>query len=1165
MKLLRVDVRRLAGGESGFCLDDLAPGLNLIVGPNGSGKSSLCRALRATLWPDSDAPPGSDLASLWHAQGVPMRAELGHAVRWQSEGRSVPAPALPAAHLAHTYTLGLRDLLADDSPADRDLAERLQIQMYGGFDLAALRSRLSQRSHGRREEQELLAAERALHRLQGERRRLADEDDRLAALREQLVAARRASEELEKLRAASQRAALGEELEDLRRRFEGFAAPAEKMVRLVGSELEQLDALQADLTRVTEECDDARRRLAQAELDRRACGLSAAGPPDEAKLAAWRSDARELERLIAEGERAQRECARATGAVEAAHRALAGDVSQAHLEGLSAHELEELSGWLTRAFEIRERRSRLESLLEPRVQEATEKAAEPADLEALRRGVDLLREWLATGAPDRSDSAIMRLAVACGCLLALLAAYRFHTGFLGLAGLLLGWLLARRFSRERASSGQRAALEERFSSLGLPALVHFERSAVRDRLSELEAELAGAERAERAAIERVQLHHQLAEVEACEQEIARGREKLRVRLGVDPGLGDLALADLFERVCRWRRAEAELAPLAAASRQLQLDRCDRLSRLGKHLVETLGCEPDDEAHALALLDALSDGCQRWHVAADRRVAAKRDLESCESKRDEFSARRGALLHESGIDASDDPAAARRVLAARLEDLASFRETSERRRALEQRLEDLDRVLEARPDLQRLGRGEAKDRISQAQGLVSASEDVAGQIGSIEERIRAACESGALEEQAAHVSAARDKLLARHDELVLALAGDFMLDCVEGEYEQTSRPAVLQRASDYFARFTRHRCELRLEGSGNESCFRALETESGHLRSLSELSDGTRMQLLLAAKLAFTSQAEGELHPPLFLDEALSASDPERFRAVAESLLALAQSGRQVFYLTCNPADVALWQDVAQSIGAPAPRIFDLAEIRRLAAAAVEPRQLEIPQPFVPPAPDGLDPESYAARLGVPVPDSFAPVESLHLFYLLRDDLPLLHRLLTHGRIERIGNWRAFAAEGSARVLFDELICQRIEARVRVAEAFFEAWRIGRGRSVDRSVLQDSGAVSGIFIDRLASIAAECGGRAAELLETLEAGHDARVKRFRSQQLELLRRYLEERGYLDPSPPLAPDSLRARVLAACAEPQPGDLEAAAPVFDSEEVLRLVDELTALLAA
>ena len=63
-----------------------------------------------------------------------------------------------------------------------------------------------------------------------------------------------------------------------------------------------------------------------------------------------------------------------------------------------------------------------------------------------------------------------------------------------------------------------------------------------------------------------------------------------------------------------------------------------------------------------------------------------------------------------------------------------------------------------------------------------------------------------------------------------------------------------------------------------------DADSESLPLSSELSDGTRIQLLLACRLAYLEEAEGDTKTPLFLDEVLSTTDPERFTAVAGAVI-----------------------------------------------------------------------------------------------------------------------------------------------------------------------------------------------------------------------------------------------------------------------------------------
>ena len=93
-----------------------------------------------------------------------------------------------------------------------------------------------------------------------------------------------------------------------------------------------------------------------------------------------------------------------------------------------------------------------------------------------------------------------------------------------------------------------------------------------------------------------------------------------------------------------------------------------------------------------------------------------------------------------------------------------------------------------------------------------------------------------------------------------------------------------------------------------------------------------MQLLLALRLAFAVEAERGREPiPIFLDEALTVADPERYRSVVECLHDFARKeNRQVIYLTAQPTDVRAWEHDA----AAPPHLIRLDEVRRLGADPV---------------------------------------------------------------------------------------------------------------------------------------------------------------------------------------------------------------------------------------
>ena len=349
-----------------------------------------------------------------------------------------------------------------------------------------------------------------------------------------------------------------------------------------------------------------------------------------------------------------------------------------------------------------------------------------------------------------------------------------------------------------------------------------------------------------------------------------------------------------------------------------------------------------------------------------------------------------------------------------------------------------------------------------------------------------------------------------------------------------QPAVLRGTRELFARFTRGRYEL-LDPEGDPPAFRARESETGRVRRLRELSAGTRVQLLLAVRLAFVEHQERGPRLPLVLDETLANSDEWAARAVIETLIEVARAGRQVIYLTAQHDEVAKWQAaLAAHDDAPPATVIDLERVRRGEEAAEIPwAPIEAWTPEVPP-PDRMDRDEYARALEIPGIDPGSGVGAVHLWYLI-DDLDVLHRLLAAG-ISRWGELATLLDTGEALELLGagedaEHTARVAAARVECIDAISRAWRQGRGRPVDRKVLADSGAVTDTFIDQVSELAADLEGDPSRLLEELRNG---RVKRFQTAKIEQLEAYLLEEDHLDERPRLDSEEIRTRTLRAVAE-------------------------------
>ena len=283
-----------------------------------------------------------------------------------------------------------------------------------------------------------------------------------------------------------------------------------------------------------------------------------------------------------------------------------------------------------------------------------------------------------------------------------------------------------------------------------------------------------------------------------------------------------------------------------------------------------------------------------------------------------------------------------------------------------------------------------------------------------------------------------------------------------------------------------------------------------------------------------SERLGGLGCPAGARQALTTSDEARFKSIAESLERLAEAeDRQIFYLAARRNEAALWQQVTGR----KPAVVDLAEVRlSQAGRAAEDYRIELPPKS--PAPESRSPEEFAALLGVPKLDPRHSPDSLHPFNLLRDDLDLLHVLIEQWGIVSLGQLEALLDSKAAFVAVpDDATRLRLVQRYRVLRKWIDLWRQGRGRPVDRGVLERSGAVSGKFIDAASDLAHQLEGNGRALVEALRNGM---LKGFRTGKTDELESWLASEGFTDESPILTANDRRRLTLQQLAPDVDADL-------------------------
>ena len=1134
MKLKRLRIDRLPGIDQPFEIEASGAGVHVVFGPNAIGKSSICRAVEGLYWDDRGSTERTSITGQFELDGETWWAEReGARLRWRCVDEDRVQPGIPGSHHHRCFFLRLRDLIDPSLDGTQDIASEIRRQMSGGFDLhrvvEVFFSGVTGR-HGRRQRNEFNAAAKEVQAAEGNQTALQRREDALASLQAKLDAAAAGARRLPSVHRA---VGLASRLEKYATIEEEIAALPDALANLTGQEFEQLERYQARTDELNKRIHNLENQRDDARDAARESRLSA--EVNQSALAVWRQNAEELGRIELDLQNARTQRAECHKEVVSALSALGGgDVDEATL---TVGEAGRLFEFLRDASELRTQTSAIEWRL--RLLASIEQSEDgESDLVELRAAIDLLRQWLRAPEAEtlrdrlRARRVWILLAVALAVLGAGMSVFvdpRFGLLLTVGAGVLVPVFLLR---STNLASTTRAQAEETFARLDVDSPDKWDAGSAEARLRNLEAEVVSIEsRLQRARDrdgDRQSLNSQLAQLDEAKASLDEQRKHLLESLNLESMRPDAELVDFARALDQLRATRIKSEGSAGRVDELEATHSRLLSALAEDLQKHGEPLPKEATTAKAYLANLSDRNARLMKALDDERQTNTQLDQISADREAALQSISQIYATASLEDGDLPG-----LIALLNLLPQYRELRESATRLQGQIgldrEELAKAAEA--ELADLDRGSLERLEHDLSSAADMADDLRREIADINVQVNEAKRGSSLEDLIARQEAARAELKNRRDEAIFAGAGKFLIDAVEREYEQNQMPRVFERAHAHFSTFTHHGYELRLGRDVKAPRLFAIDLRNSESRELNELSDGTRAQLLLASRIAFAEEVEQGRTLPLFLDEALDQSDPERFEAIARSLGRIADDqGRQIFYLTSDPLDRDRIRHALDAENCVVAAEIDLGLLRGRAGSVTESSALQVPTRPTIPSPDGTTAEEYGITLAVP---QFAPSRGYagqHFFYLLSDDLDLLHALLKNG-IEQAGQWKTVSGTALAEKLAaHSKTSQEIDTRVSLLEVFCELWNQGRGRTVDRDGLVQSRAVSDRYLDHVVALANDLDGDADELLAALLARKDPRLRGFRQSSADALEEYLRDNGYLDDRPVLGENDLTLRALA-----------------------------------
>ncbi|MDQ7821686.1 MAG: AAA family ATPase [Candidatus Eremiobacteraeota bacterium] len=1132
MKLKSVTIRKMPGlGE--FSIRDFGEGLNIIVGPNGIGKTSLCRAIRGMLWPSLDLDAEhrvlaeSDTSSQWtHGEKHVVIERNRKNVTCFIDDRETSHKDLdlPDERAWGSFTIGIDDLMKSEG-TESQIAAAIAREMAGGYDLSLITGpestlfALSTRE-GSPQAKALREAVEKRQAVEDELLRIEEEERELPRLERELHEALEAKQELELLKKAHEIAEHREKEGALLARKSEFP---ETMAFIHEHDETTLEKLSHATDEAKQECARIDRLLKEA-IEKKEAQRMTSGPLDHEEVHRWLAIPDTLQNLRTEVKLAETACAEALTRLNEARKGLTG-LPEGEKEIPVTAELvaraEAYLGAVTAKRAELEHLKRLESWLK-----AQKKGGAPGEPGKLRDGIQKLVRWICS--PEGKEALPQWIVMG---VIVLLAISLIPAVTIALEGNTLGWSsiiasLAGIFTlyyvgRKAGGTreGSRELYRKEYEDTGLDKPADWGEEEVQKHYMKLSDDYTGALFESELKKKELELDERLIEVEKELKGLVEERGQVLHEGGIGAPDNDSTIVFTLRNLFIYQEALTGLAVAEEKRNKASEAYQEALSKLNEFLRSHHEEEAADNETASVILQRLNRRNEAYSQAEEQMKTLREEREKWEGILKKRSLDYESFFDRLGLQRGDKEAFTRLI--------TNHGRWKEITMALTLDGEVIRRDTEflahhGKAALAALPRIELEERIAAAHKKEEQSREISNRAAIIRENIRKAREDSRLEAALAAQDEAEKALREARELALRKTAGRFLMDKVTGQYQREIEPQTLRSASELFRMFTTNTYALLVtSGDGkNGPSFKAKELSTGKSLSLSELSSGTRVQLFLAARLAFVRQAEKNTTLPFFLDEVLTTTDPVRFDAVAKDLKKLVADGkRQVFYITCDSYYIGKLR------GYFSPQeltLIDLGKIRS-ESAAIGSEEFKVEKlPEAPPY-EGKTAEEYARSLLVPKVNPFEGAAPLHLWYLLRHNLPLLYRL-TSQSITTVGQYR-YIRENLKLSEADQKALGELDQWIEAAERFFTLWHVGKGKVVDRAVIEES-PVSKKFIDAITRKAAGVKGDGRLLMAALRTGA---VAKFRHGRVEELESFLKSGGYLSEEKPLGEEALTAMII------------------------------------
>jgi energy-coupling factor transporter ATP-binding protein EcfA2 len=1134
MKLLSLSITRMPGIDQRISIDDLDSQFNVILGANASGKSSLCRAAQGLLWP-ATYPKDSYwvINSLWKEK-KPIDGESkgpnsgndiieiaidGRAHRVLQYGSQRPALPVPSDTLRDCYLIALEDLFLSDGSA---LASAMFNEMAGGFNIHEVKDNPPIRQKKVHSERKQLQLAQATYKAISKQQQLLKQSEaNLTQKKQRLLELQKTASFKDNIDDAIRICRLKREAEE---RAQLLVTYPDGLDALHGNELEELEEIQKEITDLERAEAASRKTIATSENQLSNLKLPEHGV-SETTLQIHIGQLSNIHRISPELTQHRR----AIKKLE--HELQLGSFSESphNHDKLTTRtpQLEQLAT-LALSFEsVCSKQTKLSMELSLLERLLDENLLDSFSSDDYQEAVAILNKLLEQRIED-SQNAISLVTIASLLLLfalsiggGLLIDQRLY-GISGI-GIALLFLVLQPLVASRAKRSELIA-----DVLSNPILSEKSISEGDDRVSlikllgeldKVRANSLESEARRRSDEQRYQLlQHELDEAVKSRAVLEAECHSILSDLGLNCSLNTFEISDLSRELKLRAEQFQYYRELRSTYDVLKLELDDLLRRVSDGLVEYgySPCSSPEEAEA-----NINDLRQRSNLQRETRIArdnAKEALSETESRLEKYLRKREDIYKRAKLAAGAKSELEQR-LDLRRKYLQIKQEESENRGKIAMLTEKLNAQASHLLEKTTL---ELESESADAETALAQYQELRDEIVRIETEIRATREGRSLEDAANEVGKSRAQLEAVAMNNARAALCSLLLKQVQDEHLNRNRPEVFTESSRLFSLFTHGRYELSgITPDGPRSALRVFDNHQGASLELAQLSSGTKAQILLACKVAFAQSLEHGDPLPLLFDEALSTSDPLRFRAVIDGLCTLAREGRQILYFTSQPNDTHTIENICReqactvAVHTISKEIESIGSPLLTASTALD----SIPEP------DERPYHEYAELLGIEPISLVKGSSAIHIGHLT-ENKQLLHSLVGLG-IKTFGQLQNFISLDESSTYISQDAYRQMAARHRLIDSSFSLWKIGRGEPLTLEIIQEALPKTKLRENILEIFRQTKDNKL--FIDSIDPGKGKAVPRFKPDQFERLRDALLESGNFSEASPLTEEEFHNSLL------------------------------------